>query len=109
MKEKDYLALLAKREIQPTAIRILVLQAMLKAGRSVSLLDLENMLDTVDKSSIFRTITLFLSHHLIHSIDDGTGSFKYAVCSLAKSTTCTLIFIARVATRHSASRISLHR
>ena len=31
MKEKDYLALLAKREIQPTAIRILVLQAMLKA------------------------------------------------------------------------------
>ena len=55
MKEKDYLALLAKREIQPTAIRILVLQAMLKAGRSVSLLDLENMLDTVDKSSIFRT------------------------------------------------------
>ena len=68
MEEKDYLDLLAKREIQPTAIRILVLQAMLKAGRSVSLLDLEKILDTVDKSSIFRTIT-------------GTGSFKYAVCS----------------------------
>ena len=75
MKEKDYLALLAKREIQPTAIRILVLQAMLKAGRSVSLLDLENMLDTVGKASIFRIITLFLSHHLIHSIADGTGAF----------------------------------
>ena len=53
MEEKDYLDLLAKREIQPTAIRILVLQAMLKAGRSVSLLDLEKILDTVDKSSIF--------------------------------------------------------
>ena len=59
MEEKDYLDLLAKREIQPTAIRILVLQAMLKAGRSVSLLDLEKILDTVDKSSIFRTITPF--------------------------------------------------
>lgn len=81
MKEKDCLDLMAEREIQPTAIRILVLQTMLKADRSVSLLDLENMLDTVDKSSIFRTITLFLSHHLIHSIDDGTGSSKYAVCS----------------------------
>lgn len=81
MEEKKCLDLLAQREIQPTAIRILVLQAMMKAGRSVSLLDLENMLDTVDKSSIFRTITLFLSHHLVHSIDDGTGSFKYAVCS----------------------------
>ena len=65
MEEKDYLDLLSKREIQPTAIRILVLQAMLKAGRSVSLLDLEKILDTVDKSSIFRTITLFLSHHLV--------------------------------------------
>lgn len=81
MEEKDYLDLLSERNIQPTAIRILVLRAMLQAGRSVSLLDLENILDTVDKSTIFRTLTLFLSHHLIHSIDDGTGSFKYAVCS----------------------------
>lgn len=81
IEEKKYLELLAKRKIQPTAIRILVLQAMMQANQSVSLLDLENILDTVDKSSIFRTLTLFLSHHLIHSIDDGTGSFKYAVCS----------------------------
>lgn len=81
MEEKDYIDLLSKRDIQPTAIRILVLRAMLQADRSVSLLDLENILDTVDKSTIFRTLTLFLSHHLIHSIDDGTGSFKYAVCS----------------------------
>ena len=79
--EKQYLELLAQREIQPTAIRLMVLRTMQKAGRSVSLSDLEDMLDTVDKSTIFRTLTLFLSHHLIHSIDDGTGSFKYAVCS----------------------------
>ncbi|MCD8183774.1 MAG: transcriptional repressor [Bacteroides sp.] len=85
MEDKDWLDLLAKREIQPTAIRILVLRAMMQAGRSVSLLDLENMLDTVDKSTIFRIITLFLSHHLVHSIDDGTGSFKYAVCSASCS------------------------
>lgn len=69
MEEKKYLDLLAKRDIQPTAIRILVLRTMMQAGRSVSLLDLETMLDTVDKSTIFRTLTLFLSHHLIHSID----------------------------------------
>lgn len=80
MKENSYLELLTQRKIQPTAIRILVLQAMMQANRTVSLLDLENILDTVDKSSIFRTITLFLSHHLAHSIDDGTGSLKYAVC-----------------------------
>lgn len=80
MEENSYLELLTQRKIQPTAIRILVLQAMMQANRTVSLLDLENILDTVDKSSIFRTITLFLSHHLAHSIDDGTGSLKYAVC-----------------------------
>ena len=66
MEENVYLDLLKKREIQPTAIRILVLKAMMQANRSVSLLDLEYILDTVDKSTIFRTITLFLSHHLIH-------------------------------------------
>lgn len=81
MEDQDRLNLLARRDIQPTAIRLLVLQAMQKANRPVSLSDLEDMLDTVDKSSIFRTLTLFLSHHLIHCIDDGTGSFKYAVCS----------------------------
>ena len=25
-------------------------------------------------------LTLFLSHHLIHGVDDGSGSLKYAVC-----------------------------
>lgn len=81
MKENEYLGLLSEREIQPTAIRLLVLRAMLCANHPVSLLDLEQTLETVDKSSIFRTLTLFLSHHLIHCIDDGTGSFKYAVCN----------------------------
>lgn len=80
MEENRYVDILTKRDIQPTAIRILVLQAMMQSNRTVSLLDLENMLDTVDKSSIFRSITLFLSRHLVHSIDDGTGSLKYAVC-----------------------------
>ena len=35
----------------------------------------------VDKSTLFRTLTLFLAHHLVHGIDDGTGSLKYALCS----------------------------
>ena len=80
MEEKVYLDKLAKRDIKPTAIRLLILKSMMEAGRAVSQLDLETLLDTVDKSTISRTITLFLSHHLIHSIDDGSGSWKYAVC-----------------------------
>ena len=102
MEEKVYLDKLAKRDIKPTAIRLLILKSMMEAGRAVSQLDLETLLDTVDKSTISRTITLFLSHHLIHSIDDGSGSWKYAVCD--DSCNCVLkdlhIFIARNAIGH---------
>lgn len=81
MNEQTYLDKLEKREIKPTAMRLLILKSMMGFRRAFSLLDLENQLDTVDKSTIFRTITLFLGHHLIHCIDDGSGSLKYAVCS----------------------------
>ena len=80
MEEDIYLDKLVRRDIKPTAIRLLVIKEMMQAERAVSLLDLETLLDTVDKSTISRTIALFLPHHLIHSIDDGSGSLKYAVC-----------------------------
>ncbi|GAE86023.1 Fur family transcriptional regulator [Bacteroides reticulotermitis] len=82
MKEEDvYLHKLGEREIKPTAMRLLILRTMSRFERAFSLLDLEIALDTVDKSTLSRTITLFLKHHLIHCIDDGSGSLKYSVCS----------------------------
>lgn len=78
--EKIYLDKLALRDIRPTAMRLLILKTMMEAKRAVSLLDLTDLLETVDKSTVSRTLTLFLSHHLIHSIDDGSGALKYAVC-----------------------------
>ena len=75
-----YLDILKQREIRPTAIRLLILKAMMRFERAFSLLDLENELDTVDKSTVSRTINLFLDHHLIHCIDDGSGSLiRFAV------------------------------
>ena len=88
MDEKVYLEKLEKREIKPTAMRLLILKAMTRFTRAFSLLDLETELDTVDKSTIFRTINLFLDHHLIHVIDDGSGSLKYSVCS--NECTCSI-------------------
>lgn len=81
MRNDLYLQKLEQRGVKPTALRLLILKAMMQFQEAFSLLDLENYLDTVDKSTIFRTITLFLSHHLIHGIDDGSGSLKYSVCS----------------------------
>ena len=79
--EAKYLTKLEQRGIKPTAMRLLILRAMLAGDAAFSLQSLEDALHTVDKSTIYRTITLFLTHHLIHAIDDGSGTFKYAVCS----------------------------
>ena len=80
MDEQILLNKLAFRGIKPTAMRILILQEMLLSEEALSLTDLEARLDTVDRSTIFRTVTLFLSHHLVHGVDDGSGALKYAVC-----------------------------
>ena len=78
--EDVYLNKLSLRDIKPTAMRLLILRTMMEMKRAVSMTDLEEKLDTVDKSTIFRTLSLFLSHHLIHGVDDGSGSLKSAVC-----------------------------
>ena len=68
------------RGIKPTAMRLLILRTMFRGDEAVSLPQLERMLPTVDKSTISRTLSLFLLHRLIHAIDDGSGSLKYNVC-----------------------------
>ncbi|MDR2117911.1 MAG: transcriptional repressor [Tannerellaceae bacterium] len=79
---------LEARGIKPTAIRLLVLRTMLEHPQAFSLPDMETRLDTVDKSTLFRTISLFRRKLLIHSIDDGSGSIKYSVCR--SDCTCSL-------------------
>lgn len=72
---------LLHRDIRPTALRLLILRTMMRGDETVSLPELERWLPTVDKSTISRTLSLFLLHRLIHAVDDGTGSVKYAVCA----------------------------
>lgn len=79
---------LIERGIKPTAVRILILKIMLEQDKAFSLYGLEEILDTVDKSTLSRTINLFHDKLLIHSIDDGSGSMKYSVCS--KDCSCSL-------------------
>lgn len=73
-------ARLNKSEIKPTAMRLLVLQYLMEHKNSVSLNDLEAAFYKADKSTLFRTLKTFEERKLIHSIDDGTGSVKYALC-----------------------------
>ena len=73
--------ILIEKNIQPTATRLLVLKTIEEKGAPLSISDLENLLDTVDKSTIFRALTLFAEKNIIHEIDDGSGSRKYCRCT----------------------------
>lgn len=80
MPTSDTTQLLASHGIKPTANRIMVAQAIAEAGRPVCLSELEQILDTVDKSNIFRTLTLFRESRLVHTIEDETGALHYEMC-----------------------------
>ena len=49
--------------------------------------ELEAELETLDKSTISRSLALLLEHHAIHSFEDGSGSIKYEICQ-SRSETC---------------------
>ncbi len=68
------------RNIKPTAMRELVLKVLSEQKAAISLTDLEQKFDKVDKVTLYRTLKTFEENKLIHSIDDGTGSIKYALC-----------------------------
>ena len=70
---------LQHHDIKPTANRLMIFRAMWRGDEAVSLMQLEHILHTIDKSTISRALNLFLLHGLIHAIDDGSGSVKYAV------------------------------
>ena len=80
MEDEHHIERLLKQDIKPTAMRLLVLRAIIKREEVFSLSDLESELETIDKSTIFRTLILFQQHNLVHTIDDGSGSLKYAIC-----------------------------
>ncbi len=67
--------------VKISAGRLLILRALACARRPVAAQDIEHTLQTVDRSSITRALTLFASHHLIHIVDDGTGAAKYELCA----------------------------
>jgi len=71
---------LTSRNIKPTAMRELVLDILMVQKMAISLSDLELNFHKSDKVTLYRTLKTFEEKKLIHSIDDGTGAVKYALC-----------------------------
>ncbi len=78
--KKDIDNKLNAKNIKPTAMRQLVLQVLTEQSTAISLPELENKFERADKATLYRTLKTFEENKLIHSIDDGTGSVKYALC-----------------------------
>ena len=57
------------KNIKPTAMRQLVLQVLT-----------EQKFEKADKATLYRTLKSFQENKLIHSIEDGSGSLRYALC-----------------------------
>jgi Fur family ferric uptake transcriptional regulator len=71
---------LINKKIQPTAMRLLILDYLLKQSSTISLSDVEKGLAPVDRITVYRTLKTFEEHGLVHSIEDGTNATKYALC-----------------------------
>ena len=72
--------ILISRRIKPTAMRELVLKLLSEQTTAITLADIEHKFRKADKVTLYRTIKTFEENKLIHSIDDGTGAVKYALC-----------------------------
>ncbi len=80
MNENESSQLLTLHGIKPTANRIVVAKTLAAEERPLSLGELERRIATIDKSGIFRSLTLFRDHHLVHVIEDGGEGVRYELC-----------------------------
>ena len=80
MKQEECVHLLSGHDIKPTANRIVVLKELAASSRPLTLAEMELRILSMEKSGIFRALTLFREHHLVHAIEDGSGSLRYELC-----------------------------
>lgn len=66
--------------ISPTSVRKLVYNCLEEAQNPISLIEIENLLETVDRSSISRALNIFKKYDLVHFFNDFSGSLKYELC-----------------------------
>lgn len=76
----DLEELFALHGVKITANRLLIAQALQEAGRPLSMTELEERLETIDKSNVFRALTVFRDAHLVHALEDSGDGVRYELC-----------------------------
>lgn len=80
MDSKNCAELLEQHGVKPTANRLLVAGVLAGAAHPLSLKEIEESVETIDKSGVFRTLTVFREHHLIHVIEGAENGVRYELC-----------------------------
>ena len=78
MKQEEQI--LNESGIRPTAIRLMILREIIAYDRAFTLADMEQRMPTLDRSTLFRTLILFVEHRLLHEVDNGSGSKLFCRC-----------------------------
>lgn len=71
-------------DLKPTPNRILVTEALLEATAPMSLIELETQLQTVERSSLLRSLQQLVRAELLHVVEDGRGVAKYEMCQASE-------------------------
>ena len=72
--------LLASKNIRVTAMRLLIYKFLAEKQVAATLSDIENAFEKADRTTLYRTVKTFVEKDIVHQIDDGTGTVKYALC-----------------------------
>lgn len=72
--------LLLQHGVKPTANRLLIARALEEARRPLSMTELEERLETIDKSNVFRALVAFREAHLVHVLEDAGDGVRYELC-----------------------------
>ncbi len=78
--EKEFEKILEAKKINLTAMRLLVLKEIAESKKVINFYELEQKFDKSGRATLYRTLKLFEEKHIIHPINDGSGSVKYALC-----------------------------
>ena len=79
MNDSVVTELMKDHGIRPTTNRIIVAQALAEESRPLTMTELEDRIGSIDKSGIFRTLTLFKECHFVHVLEDAEGT-RYELC-----------------------------
>lgn len=81
MNEQEIERLLQLHDIRPTAVRILIWKTISNLNFAFALADIESAMPTLDRSTIFRSLSVFSEQGLLHTLSDGSGQHKYCICT----------------------------